>query len=270
MYIAIPGNCISGLARNLSRDMVLQSGRLLLVPLIGITIMFSVGFALAKLLKISRRRYGPFMVMFSLSNCIFVGYAMCSELFGEACVPFVMLYFLITSFAMQIVGLMLIRLSGGSDEKTSIKKVLKTFITTPASVAIVVGFVIVFSGIELPGIVNSYLRYLDNIVSPLALVLTGQIIYDIGLKNLKLDIQQIAVLAGRFILAPGICILLCSSFGVSGLPKSVFVVEAAMPVVTQTVVASAEYGADEQFAAQGAAISTIACFIVIPLLMLIL
>ena len=41
-------------------------------------------------------------------------------------------------------------------------------------------------------------------------------------------------------------------------------------VVTQTVVAAAEYGADEEFAAQGAALSTIACFVVIPVLMLIL
>ena len=30
------------------------------------------------------------------------------------------------------------------------------------------------------------------------------------------------------------------------------------------------YGADEEFAAQGAALSTIACFVVIPVLMLIL
>ena len=39
---------------------------------------------------------------------------------------------------------------------------------------------------------------------------------------------------------------------------------------TKTVVAAAEYGADEDFAVQGAALSTIACFVVIPVLMLIL
>ena len=64
--------------------------------------------------------------------------------------------------------------------------------------------------------------------------------------------------------------LLCMLLGVDGLARSVFVVEAAMPVVTQTVVASAEYGADETLAAQGAALSTLACFVVIPVLMLLL
>ena len=63
---------------------------------------------------------------------------------------------------------------------------------------------------------------------------------------------------------------LCALLGIGGLVRSVYVVELAMPVVTQTVVAAAEYGADEEFAAQGAALSTIACFVVIPVLMLIL
>ena len=57
---------------------------------------------------------------------------------------------------------------------------------------------------------------------------------------------------------------------VEGLARSVLLVETAMPVVTQTVVAAADYGADEEFAAQGAALSTLASFVVIPVLMLML
>ncbi len=43
-----------------------------------------------------------------------------------------------------------------------------------------------------------------------------------------------------------------------------------MPVMTQTVVAASQYGADEHLAAEGAAVSTLASFLVIPALMLIL
>ena len=101
-------------------------------------------------------------------------------------------------------------------------------------------------------------------------LLTGYIIHEIGLKSLRIDVPMAVVLLFRFLFAPALCFLLCALFGITGLARSVFIVEAAMPVVTQTVVASAEYGADEQFAAQGAAISTLACFIVTPVLMLIL
>ena len=74
----------------------------------------------------------------------------------------------------------------------------------------------------------------------------------------------------RFLLVPAAAFALCKLFGVEGLARSVLLVETAMPVVTQTVVAAADYGADEEFAAQGAALSTLASFVVIPVLMLIL
>ena len=100
--------------------------------------------------------------------------------------------------------------------------------------------------------------------------LTGYIIHDIGLKNVRLDRDLGIAMIFRFLLAPMLSVALCRAFGVTGLAHDVLIVETAMPVVTQTVVAAAEYGADEEFAAQGAALSTIACFVVIPVLMLIL
>ena len=74
----------------------------------------------------------------------------------------------------------------------------------------------------------------------------------------------------RFVISPALGMGLCALLGIGGLVRSVYIVELAMPVVTQTVVAAAEYGADEQLAAQGAAISTLACFVVTPVLMLLL
>ena len=103
-----------------------------------------------------------------------------------------------------------------------------------------------------------------------ALLLTGYIIHDIGLKNVRLDRDLGIAMVFRFLLAPTLSVALCRAFGVTGLAHDVLVVETAMPVVTQTVVAAAEYGADEQLAAQGAAISTLACFVVTPVLMLLL
>lgn len=116
----------------------------------------------------------------------------------------------------------------------------------------------------------SYAKYINNTVTPLALLLTGCIIHEIGRCSLRLTPTL-----GRDDGLP-LCHLtgagraLCALLGIGGLVRSVYVVELAMPVVTQTVVAAAEYGADEQLAAQGAAISTLACFVVTPVLMLLL
>ena len=270
MSIAIPAMCVYGLTHNLTHEMIASSGKMLLVPLICCTLMFLLSFAAAKLLRLPRKSLGVFMMMASLSNCVFIGYAMCSELFGSVCTPYVMLYYLVSTSFTQLVGLSLIRWSGESEAHVPLRRTALKFIKTPTVIGILIGFVLVFGDIQLPSLIASYTRYMNDIVTPLALLLTGQIIHEIGLSRLRLDRTQGVVMLFRFLIGPGLCMLLCMLLGVDGLARSVFVVEAAMPVVTQTVVASAEYGADETLAAQGAALSTLACFVVIPVLMLLL
>ncbi len=268
MSVAIPCMCVYGLTNNLTHELLAGSLGFLLVPLLSTVGAFLLSLLVGRLLKLPRKRLGVFMMMCSVSNAIFIGLPMCTELFGEACTPYVMLYYLVNTSFVQLVGLSLVRWAGegGGFDKRMIKK----FLTTPAVIGVLVSFVLVFTGIRLPSLVMSYCRYMNNLVTPLALLLTGYIIYEIGLKNLKLDRDLAIMLLFRFLLVPGVSFALCELFGVAGLGRSVLLVETAMPVVTQTVVAAADYGADEQFAAQGAALSTLACFVVIPVLMLIL
>ena len=193
---------------------------------------------------------------------------MCTELFGDTCTPYVMLYYLVNTSFVQLLFLSLVRWSGES--RGFDLKMLQKFLTTPAVIAVFVGLALVWFEVRLPSLVMSYCRYMNNLVTPLALLLTGYIIHDIGLKNVRLDRDLGIAMIFRFLLAPTLSVALCRAFGVTGLAHDVLIVETAMPVVTQTVVAAAEYGADEDFAAQGAALSTIACFVVIPVLMLIL
>ena len=268
MSVAIPCMCVYGLTNNLTHELLALSLGFLLVPLLSTVGAFLLSLLVGRLLKLPRKRLGVFMMMCSVSNAIFIGLPMCTELFGEACTPYVMLYYLVNTSFVQLVGLSLVRWAGDGGGFDC--RMIKKFLTTPAVIGVLVSFVLVFTGVSLPPLVMSYCKYMNNLVTPLALLLTGYIIYEIGLKNLKLDRDLAIMLLFRFLLVPGVSFALCELFGVAGLGRSVLLVETAMPVVTQTVVAAADYGADEQFAAQGAALSTLACFVVIPVLMLIL
>lgn len=268
LSVAVPCMCIYGLLNNLSKELLVQSGSFLLVPLLGTVILILLSLLIGRLLKLPRKKLGVFMMMCSVSNAIFVGLAMCTELFGEVCTPYVMLYYLVNTSFVQLLFLSLVRWSGES--RGFDLKMLQKFLTTPAVIAVFVGLALVWFEVKLPSLVMSYCRYMNNLVTPLALLLTGYIIHDIGLKNVRLDRDLGIAMIFRFLLAPALSVALCRAFGVTSLAHDVLIVETAMPVVTQTVVAAAEYGADEEFAAQGAALSTVACFVVIPVLMLIL
>ena len=263
MSVAVPCMCVYGLTNNLTHELLAESPGFLLVPFLSTVGAFLLSLLVGMLLKLPRRRLGVFMMMCSVSNAIFIGLPMCTELFGETCTPYVMLYYLVNTSFVQLVGLSLVRWageSGGFD-----RRMLKKFLTTPAVLGVFLGLFLVWFNLRLPPLVTSYCKYMNNLVTPLALLLTGYIIHELGLKSLKLDGSLAVVLIFRFLLVPA-----AAFAGVEGLARSVLLVETAMPVVTQTVVAAADYGADEEFAAQGAALSTLASFVVIPVLMLML
>lgn len=270
MNMAVPFMCIYSLRTKLTIDMLKEAGPMLLVPFVCVSSSFIVSIIIAKLMRLERRTFGVFVMMGGLSNTMFIGFPMCTELFGSDSTSFVIMYYMVSTCFTQFLGMTFIRWAGESGAKVSVKKVIKKVITTPTIVGVATGLTIVLLNIQPPALFMSFGKYMNQIVTPMAMMVTGKIIYDIGLKNLKMSPVMWMTLLVRFVISPGLCILLCNAFGVTGMAKGVFVIQAAMPVVTQTVVASAEYGADEETAAQGCAISTLASFIVIPILMLIL
>ncbi len=269
LSLAVPCMSIYGLRNNLTRELLADSLGLLAVPYISIVLNFALSWLLARLLKLPKKRRGVFMVMCSLSNSMFVGYAMCTQLFGEVCVPYVMFFWFASTCFTQTVAMWLIRRSGEAEGEHSWKQSL-AFLRSPTVLGVFTGIVIVLLDVRLPEFLMSYLKYMNNVVSPLALILTGYIIYEMGWDKLKLDRDLAVAMVFRFLLGPAIFVVFCGVFGIEGLARSTFIVQASMPVVTQTVVAAAQFGADEQFAARGAAVSTILSFVVIPVLMLLL
>lgn len=264
--LALPCACVYGLTSNLTQELVARSHVLLLIPLVCIALNFLLAVPLSR--RLPRKKKGVFLMMCGLSNSLFIGYPMCRELFGDVCIPYVMLFYMVSTSFTQLLGISLVRWSGGG-EPFSPKLALR-FLTSPTVLAVALGYVLVLCNLSLPGLVNSYCRYMNQLVSPLALLITGRIIYEIGLKNLHLDREMLFVLLFRFGISPLLFVAACLLLRAEPLARSVFVVQAAMPVVTLTTVAASEYGADEQFAARGAALSTIVSFVVIPVLMIFL
>lgn len=184
MSVAVPCMCVYGLTNNLTHELLAESPSFLLVPFLSTVGAFLLSLLVGMLLKLPRRRLGVFMMMCSVSNAIFIGLPMCTELFGETCTPYVMLYYLVNTSFVQLVGLSLVRWageSGGFD-----RRMLKKFLTTPAVLGVFLGLFLVWFNLRLPPLVMSYCKYMNNLVTPLALLLTGYIIHELGLKSLKL------------------------------------------------------------------------------------
>lgn len=269
--IAVPCNCIVGLLNNLDRDSLAHAGWMLVAGLLGVGMTLLISMGAATLLRLPRERWGVFVAMAGLSNTLFIGIPVCTQLFGEACMPYLMVYYLSNTTFLQSVGIMLVERSGTvSKEKTTVFGFLKDTFTKPPILSVIFSICLLVLDLRLPDPLMRFAGYVSDSVTPLALIYCGFIVYEVGLKNLRLLPGHSLMLVLRLVVAPMICLSFCTLFGVTGLARSVFVVESALPVVSQITVMAGAYGADEKYAATGSCLSIFCSFVTIPILMLIL
>lgn len=266
----MPSLVVNTVFGKIDLDALQNPALLFLLPALSMAATLILGFILAKLFKPDAKRRGGFIAMCAFSNSVFVGLPMNTGLFGDEAVPYVMCFYIVNTTLFWTVGNYLISRSGENCEThggffRNLKKIV-----SPPLVALVVCLPLAALGVKMPQSVIKLSGYMGNIVTPLALFYIGYALYEYGFKSLKPDRCMFAVMGMRFIAAPLIMLALCKLFGLSGMPSGVLVIESAMPVMTQAVVVAAANEADESFVAAGMSLTTLGCFIFVPLLMLLM
>ncbi len=269
--IAVPCNCIVGLLNNLDRDSLFQAGAMVLAGVVSVLACMLLSAGLALLLRLPQARWGVFVAMAGFSNTLFIGIPVCTQLFGEASMPYIMLYYISHTTFMQSVGVILVERAGTRvGEKSGLRGFLKDIFSKPPILSVLFSILLLLLKLRPPETLMRFASYISGSVSPLALIYCGFIVYEVGLKNLKPMPGLPAMLVMRLVVAPVVCLTCCSLMGMEGLALQVFVVESALPVVSQITVMAGAYGADEEYAATGSCLSILGSLITIPILMLIL
>ena len=203
MSLLVPFNCINGIITNLTRETISQYGIYLLISLAAMALSNLLALLICKLFRIPKKRTGLFIHMGANSNAIFIGLAICRELFGDACAPFVMVFYVLNSFSIWLISVIAVRWSFDYERERFGKLLLKVLLSPPV-IGVSIGLVLVLLDIQLPTFASSFIRHLSSMVTPLAIMMTGFIIYELGLKSLVMDKSTALLLLMRFVLAPGI------------------------------------------------------------------
>ena len=222
-------------------------------------------------MQLPKRQFGVFVAMAFISNTMFIGLPMSTQLFGEVSVPYVMMYYMGSTVFTQTVAVLLIERAGtAAPAAHSAAGWIKDLITKPPILGVIAAMSMLFLDVRPPQLFMSFARYMSGCVTPLALMYCGFVVWEIGLKNIRLERGIPAMLFIRLIAAPAVCAAMCYLAGIDGLCRNVFIVEAALPVVTQITVMAGAYGADEEYAASGSLLSMLGIFVTMPVLMMIL
>ena len=238
-------------------------------PALSMVILLGIATGVARIFAVRQDRRGLFISMFFNSNTIFVGLPINQALFGDASIPYVLIYYMCNTTFFWTLGTYLIQRDGEGeaqfDLKTSLKKVF-----SPPLMGFILGLVMVMLQIKLPAFLASDLQYLGNLTTPLSMIFIGLSVSHVGVKQLVLGKDQLLILFGRFLVAPLLMATIVYWAPLPSLMKQVFIIQSAMPVMTNAPVVARLYGADSDYAAVMVTETTLATMVVIPILMLLM
>ena len=139
--------------------------------------------------------------------------------------------------------------------------------------------ILVLLNVRLPEFLMSAVNYMGGTVTPISLVYTGYVLMNmIKKRNFTWKKGYGAICAGKLLLVPAVVIAL--SLIVRGIPGAsdiytdimlkTFLIEAAMPIMTQTTIVEAGCGGDAEYVAGATALTTALSLVFIPLYMVVI
>ena len=154
---------------------------------------------------------------------------------------------------------------GGRHMMLTVLGAVRNGIIHPVPLPIIVGLLFAQTGLVLPGVVDRPLQLLGSAFGPLALVLVG-----VTLTNVRVGQQlkgALGLTLAKNLVMPALVALLCVAMGLSGLPLTVMIVAASLPIGANVFMFSQRYGVAEDLITASVAVSTAMGLLTISLVM---
>ncbi len=205
-----------------------------------------------------RTRVERFGAMYS--NAGFLGIPLVNGVFGSEGVFYVTAF--VTAFNIVVWTHGVICMSGRFS-----REALRRGLLSPSLIAIILGVVCFFAGIELPEIVTLPLGYIYQLNTGLAMLVAGSSLAFCDLSALRSSKRVFFVCAAKLILFPALTGLLLRALPIDPIVRGVALIASACPSAAMTFMFAYRYGGDDRYASLIFALTTICCAATIPLIM---
>lgn len=265
LAVALPCSIFKTIVGNFTLSEILGYGKLLIYPYAVMIVTLLLGFAMAKVFKAPQVTSGPLMVLVALNNTIFMGLPVNLALYGEVSTPYVLCYYLANTTLFWTVGVFVI----ASSVRASAGSKLKKLLTSPPLVVIVLSSLYLFvkktvPSFEMPSSVMSVIKTIADMSTPFAMMYIGHVLAKSRLGSFRITKLMTVGLAGRFILAPAVSVLVFALAPIDPMAKKVFITQSFMPVMATLSIVAREYGADDEYCARMVALSNLICLLILP------
>lgn len=265
--VALPALMFSEIMGNFTKQKLIELSKGLIAPIMSIVICYVISVIMSKVLRIQRKRRGTFQSMFFNSNTIFIGLPVNMALFGTKSISYVLLYYIANTTFFWTLGVFCI----SKDSPKPAGKILSIDtvkrIVSPPLLGFIFAVIFVLINVRLPKFMMDVCNYFGDLTTPLSMIFIGISIYSVKLRNIKLDKDMIGVILGRFVVSPLVMFLIIFHMNLPILMKEVFIMQSAMPVMTNAPIIAKAYDADSEYAAVMVTLTTMLSMITIPIFM---
>ena len=269
MNIALPASIFVSVLTYLTRDKLMALSDGLIYGALSIVFGYLIAWLMVKVLKVRRGRRGVFINTIVNANTIFIGLPLNIALFGEASMPYFLVYYVLNTVSTWAFGAFLIANDSTEPQPAHRQKFNWKKLLPAPLLGFLVALVFLLADIPVPSFIHSTLDYVGSIVTPLSLLYIGITLADAGLKSIRFDKDTIAALLGKFVLAPVIMVaLIAAGHSILPLPSleaKTLIVQSSVSALAVLPILANEAKGDVRFATNVVTTSTILFMIVVPL-----
>ena len=268
LKVAVPCALFCNAVTHLAKGLAVDDPLCFLMPVGTIALTLALGLVLVRVLQVPKRQRGVAASIFAVSNTIIIGLPVCTSIFGETGIPYVILYYAANTIIFWTVGASLVAADGGEKFRLNWKSVRRVF--SPALLGFLLGLAVVLSGITVPTAIYKAINTMGQSNTAICMILVGTCIGKLGFREMfRFGRAGILAMLGRTLIGPAIVLAACLLLGFQGIPARVYLVMAAMPAMSQSVPVAKNYGADDLLSARLLSASALMMLVTVPLLVLV-
>lgn len=240
---------------NMDRGVIFDGNTIKLIFLIIVvftTIVVSLSLLLNKTTKLINPQKAVLVQAWFRGNTIIFGLPIATSLYGENGLGIVSIIIVTAITSSNVLAIILLELYRGKN--ISPIALTKSIIKNPLLIAALCGFILFFSGIRLPSIMDKPLTQLAKTATPLAFIVLGG---TLELSKMGKNIKLILIGSfGRLIATPLTIVLLGFTIGLRDNYIGSIIATMATPVAVVSYTMSKEMGGDAELAGQLVVVST--------------
>lgn len=230
--------------------------------------LFLVAFGViaTKWLPINPDDRGIYQFMMIFSNVGFMGFPVLKAAFGDVAIFYAAIFNIPFYLLIYTIGPYM---TAGKSHRDEVKINLMNIFNS-GIIAVIIGLIIYWFAIPIPGPIKDVIGMTGDMTTPLAMIMIGHAIAESSLKQVFGNPLLYLYVVLKLLVIPIGLLYILKAIGVEGLLLGVPVVIVGMPIATNAVILTKKYHGNERLASEGVLLTTLLSMFTIPLLIFLL